>query len=85
MAHSEFTEVQRPWDQSPIYLHNTAPVWVVQYEATQDRAQFWQGYRPVAKVPAGRMPWSVDNRRIGTDRGFPTLDAALAAAIAVAA
>lgn len=77
----QFSEVPRPWDQRPVHLHNAKPVWVVHYPATQDRAEFWQGYRAVVKVPSGRMPWTVDNRRIGSDRGFPSLEAALVAAI----
>lgn len=77
---SAFREVQRPHEQTPVYARRDAPVWVVHYPATMDRAEYWQGYRAVAKVPAGRAPWAVDNRRIGSDRGFPSLEAAIAAA-----
>jgi hypothetical protein len=76
---SEFTEVQRPFDSAPTLLHKSAPAWVVNYPATLDRAEHWQAYRAVAPVPAGRMPWTVDNRRIGSDRGFPSIEAAVAA------
>jgi hypothetical protein len=79
-----FTKVIRPTDPEGILLRDDAPVWVVHYPATEGRAEFWQGYRPVAKVPAGRKPWAVDNRRIGTERGFASLDAAIAAAAGVA-
>lgn len=78
----EFTQIQRPFTVAPVYLHNAAPVFVVHYEATDVRTEHWQGYRAVGKVPAGRMPWSVDNRRIGTERGYPSLLAALSAAAA---
>lgn len=80
MSAAAFTEVQRPWSQTPAYLHNTKPVFVTHYEATDVRSEHWQAYRAATTVPAGRMPWTVDNRRIGSDRGFPSLDAALAAA-----
>lgn len=62
------------------WLHDAKPAWIVHYQATQDRAQFYQAYRTVARVPAGRDPWTVDNRRIGTERGFPTFDEAAQAA-----
>jgi hypothetical protein len=74
-----FTQVHRPWDLSPVHLHSRAPVWVVHYPATRDHAEHWQGYRAIARVPAGRMPWTVDNRRISSET-FASLDAALAAA-----
>lgn len=77
-----FVLMHRQFDQT-IHMHRSKPVWVVHYQATQDRAEHWQGYRAVAKVPAGRDPWTVDNKRIGTERGFASLDAALAAAEAV--
>lgn len=77
--------VTRPHAQTPVYVHTGAPVFVVHYDATDVRAEHWQGYRAVVKVPAGRMPWTVDNRRIGGERGFASLDAALEAAEAVAA
>ena len=76
-----FFAVQRPCDLSPVYLHNEKPVWVVQYDATEVRPEHWQGYYAVAPVPKGRMPWSVDNRRIGTERGFPSLEAAITASV----
>lgn len=81
----QFTEVQRPWDQSPILLHTSKPQWVVHYPATEVRAEHWQAYRAVQPVPAGRMPWTVDNRRIGTDRGFPSMADACAAVTGSAA
>jgi hypothetical protein len=78
-VHGDFIEVQRPWDQTPCHVHASKPLWVVHYPATMDRAEHWQGYRAVAKLPAGRDPWTVDNRRIGSERGFASLEAAIAA------
>lgn len=76
-----FTEVQRePWET--VWLHKEKPVWIVFYEnSTHEQFSFYQAYRPVSKVPSGRDPWTVDNRRLGpADRGFKTLETAMQAA-----
>lgn len=79
-----FITVDRP--VGPALLHLTKPVWVVEYAALPGRPRHWQAYRAVAHVPAGRQPWTVDNRRIGVDAiGYPTADLAMAAAEQVAA
>ena len=76
---SNFTLVER--ETGKVWLHNDKPVWVVHYECTDRRDDFWQGYKAVQRVPKGRMPWSIDNRRIGPEkRGFRTLGEALKAA-----
>ncbi len=76
---NDFVIEQRPTGE--ILMHKTEPVWIVGYEAIDGvRAPFWQGYRAVAHIPKGRKPWTVDNRRITSERGFPTIEAAIAAA-----
>lgn len=75
-----FTVVRRPTDPEGVWLHNDKPVWVVHYPATEVRGEHWQGYRSVEHIPAGRKPWAVNNKRIGGERGFASLEAALAAA-----
>lgn len=67
------------------WLHDTKPMWIVHYPATGVRAEFWQAYRAVAKIPTGRMPWTVDNRRVGTDRGFASFEEAAQAVEALEA
>lgn len=58
------------------------PVWIVEYPKTDDRARFFQAY----KTPGCTLPGvqtckgGVDNKRIGTERGFPTLGAVVLAA-----
>lgn len=37
------------------------------------RAAHWQAYKAVKRVPTGKLPWSVDNRRIGPEHGFRRL------------
>lgn len=75
-AAAGFKRVQRP--TGPVWKHATKPVWIVYYAAILGvRAGHFQAYRAVAPVPAGREPWSVDNRRIGAEgRGFKTLNEA---------
>lgn len=73
-----------------ILLHNTRPLWIVFYPSFDDGrgGAFFQAYRIAnwmqrSLPPSGRNPWTVDNRAIGPrDRGFKTLDEAVAAAIA---
>lgn len=66
-----------------VWVHKTKAVWIVFYEAVKGvRLAYYQAYRAVVKVPAGREPWTVDNRRIGdANHGFPTLEAAMEAAL----
>lgn len=70
-----FTEVQRP--HGPAWLHNSGDKWIVHYNAVSP--PFYQAYRAIDTVPKGRMPWTIDNRRIGTPHGFKTLEQAMAA------
>lgn len=76
-----FDKVER--ETGEVWKHKTNPVWIVFYEAVEGvRAAYYQAYRAVRPVPAGRAPWSVDNRRIGNENhGFPTLEAAMEAAL----
>lgn len=75
--------VQRP--HGDCWLHSGGQRFICFYPGTDVRAEHYQAYRAVVSVPAGRMPWTVDNRRIGTDRGFATFDEAVQAAEAVTA
>lgn len=76
---TNFTEVDR--DCGKVLLHKSKPCWIVFYEAIAGvRMGFYQAYRAVAHVPSGRMPWTVDNRRIGdVNHGFPTAELAMEA------
>lgn len=66
---------------SPAWMHVSKPVWIRKYDAISGvRAAFYQAYSAIHAVPAGRNPWSIDNRRVGTERGFPSLTAAMKAA-----
>jgi len=61
------------------WLHDTHPTWVVFYSASHVRAAHYQGYKAIEKVPKGRNAWTVDNRRIGSEMGFLTLEDAMTA------
>ena len=79
-----FDAVDRGYET--IWVHKTAPVWIVHYEAIEGsrdfRHEFWQPYRAIAKVKRGAKVWSADNKRIGTEAEFRSLEAAMAAAVA---
>jgi hypothetical protein len=67
---------------SPVLVHNSKPIWIVRYNyntsgGIQREQVNWQVYYPTVKVPEGRHPWTVDNRRIGNGEGFKTLPQAL--------
>ncbi len=74
-----FNQVERPLS-GPCWLHETKPHWIIQYQATRATAAHYQAYRAVERVPQGRNPWTVDNRRIGSPDGFATLEQAIQAA-----
>jgi hypothetical protein len=61
----------------PAWIHNSKPIWIRYYEDVNP--PYWQAYRAVKKTSIGQMPWAVDNKRIGGERGFPTLEAAIEA------
>lgn len=67
-----------------ILVHQTAPVWIVHYEAIEGsrdfRHEFWQPYRAIEKLKRGRQIWAHDNKRIGDEAEFRSLEAAMAAA-----
>lgn len=77
---SDFTQQADRYSDDALYVHKDRQVWIRFYPAIEGRAAWWQGYRAVKTVPAHREPWSIDNRRIGTDRGFASLTDAIAAA-----
>jgi hypothetical protein len=82
VTQAQFTQVSRfPHDAANTWQHNSKPVWVTFYPAVDGvRPAHYIPYRAVQAVPAGRKPWTVDNRRIGSDRGFSALEDALNAA-----
>lgn len=67
-----------------VWVHRTAPVWIVQYEAIEGsrgfQREFWQPYRAIGKVERGAAVWSANNKRIGDEAEFRSLDAAMQAA-----
>lgn len=61
------------------YLHSSSTVWVVFYPNANK--PHYQAFKAVEEVPEGRLPWTVDNRRIGKEGvGYPTLGGAIEAA-----
>lgn len=79
-----FSLVHRP--HGDCWLHSDGRKFICFYEGVEGvRPAYFQAYMSKAQPPKGRDPWTVDNRRIGTDRGFPTFDEAAQAAEAVAA
>jgi hypothetical protein len=82
-ALSQFETVQNPWGES--LAHKTLPVWVVHYPMAHTGAYF-QAYIATGKLIKGQHPCQggVDNRRVGSDRGFQSAADAASAAIAKA-
>lgn len=77
---SHFEHVLRDTDEEGIWAHRTKPMWIVHYPARFGFAlETWRVYYCVAPVPAGRKPWSIDNRALNRD-GYPSLEAAMEAA-----
>jgi hypothetical protein len=78
-----FTRINRNGQQ--VWQRKDDPsIWVTHYPALDGvRGGVFYVYRAVAKVPAGRAPWTVDNRRVDAsrgDRGISSLPKALAIA-----
>jgi hypothetical protein len=74
-----FRQIERNGES--IWMHASLPVFIVRYDAIPGvRVEFYRAYRAIANVPKGRAPWTVDNDRIGTERGFATLAEAVEAA-----
>lgn len=59
------------------WAHKSKPTFVTHYPATAGRPGVFYAYRAIGTVAAGRMPWTVNNKRIGEAR---TLRAALSLA-----
>lgn len=76
MSIENYTLVERP--HGSCLLHNTNPVWIVEYCASRVRPRHWQTYKAIHKVPKDRDPWSIDNRRLGHEDGVATLEEAIA-------
>ena len=78
MESNEFELVPRQ-HQSDAWVHKEKAVWIIEYRETRNRAKHYQAYRAIHPVPKGRMPWTIDNRRIGSEDGFQTLTQAMEA------
>jgi hypothetical protein len=75
---SQFTYLVR--DGLQTWLHSDKPVWITRYDAVPGvRLECWHAYRSVKAPPKGRLPWTVDNKRIGSAEGFPSLESAIEA------
>lgn len=74
MSLDNYTKQLRGYEY--VWLHKSRPVWLVEYPKTVDRAKFYQAYKADQPVKTGAFPWSLNNRRVGSDRGFPTLEEA---------
>ena len=74
---SRYEAVER--NGETIWVHKTKPVWIVHYDAVEGRVEFWQPYRAIAKVKRGAAVWSADNKRVGDERQFRSLEAAMLA------
>ena len=61
------------------WLHDSGSSWVVAYPAVHNRLPVFRAYRAINPVPAGRMPWTIDNKRIGPEDGFLSLEQAMRA------
>jgi hypothetical protein len=87
MSHPDFTKVDRGGET--VWLHKTRPVWIVYYEAIENshsfRYAFWQPYKAIGKVPHGRMPWTVNNEKIGREGACKSLEDAFSLASLAAA
>lgn len=51
---------------SSYFINSSLKTWVVRYPKIEGHhGLFYVAYRIKAKLPKGRMPWTVDNERIG--------------------
>ena len=83
-AAEQFAIVSRPTGQ--VLAHKTLPVWIVHYSKTSARGAFYQAYIATGTLLEGQHPCvgGVDNRRVGSEDGFETIEEACRAAIAKA-
>jgi hypothetical protein len=68
-----FTKQESP--TGTVWMHDSGMIWIRHYDLVNH--PFFQAYRALRKPKAGQMPWAVDNKKIGTERGFMTLDQAI--------
>ena len=65
LAPGGFDRVERSMGSGYAFLHKSAPVWIVEYSVTpREGVSSWGAYVAIVKVPKGRMPWTVDNKRV---------------------
>lgn len=75
MSTPQFTPVRREFDR--VWLHESKAAWIVFYPAVPGiRQGFYQAYR---SGKSSDQPWSTTNKRIGTQDGFGSFEAAAAA------
>lgn len=67
------------------FIRQDSACWVVFYPATSKSIEYWQAYKAIKKTKEPMKPWCVDNRRIGKEDGFKSLEDAVAAADSVQA
>jgi len=59
----------------PVWMHDSGLIWIRHYDLVS--RPFFQAYRALKKPKSGQMPWCVNNKKIGTDHGFATLEEAM--------
>lgn len=68
-----------------IWVHKSCPVWIVHYDAIEDsqsfRHEFFQPYIAIEPLKRGRQVWAHNNKRVGKEAAFRTLDEAMFAAL----
>lgn len=78
MTHRDFAVIHS--EHGARWLHKSGTMFISFSPVTNVRGAHFQAYAAKDKVPAGRDPWTVDNKRLGRDGyGFPTFEAAAAA------
>ena len=79
MANPEdFEKVIRSYT-SECWKHKERNVWIVFYDMTDKRDNFYEAFESIGKVPKGAEPWTVNNRRLSDGHGFKTLHEAMEA------
>jgi hypothetical protein len=74
----EFELVKRP--HGDCVRMTGQPIWIVYYGPVDGyRTERWYAFKSVERIPKGRDPWTVDNRRLCKGGGFLTFRDAVAA------
>lgn len=82
MSLSNYTRVEtEPYYKT--WLHENGQVFIRQVPPTPKAQMHYRTYKATTPVPKGRMPWTVNNTRIGSEHGLKTLEEAAEAGEAV--